>query len=130
MLPVLPALNIFARPLTAYEVSAGYDINRRWLENAKKPDFTLTGVFQPADEKALQLLPEGDRSKGASILHTTCKLAMTDTSESKGQEKRQIFIVDGDEVWRIFKPQNWKSNAGFYRYICVKYLNSKGHTLT
>ena len=127
-LPVLPALDILGRSLTAYEIRSGYDVDRRWLEGEKRPDFILTGVFSPADDKALQHLPEGDRSKGASVLHTTCRLPITDTSEKTGQEAKQVYICDGGEVWRVVKLQNWVANAGFYKYICVKHLNSKGHT--
>lgn len=130
MLPVGPAIDIFAKKLTAYKVKSGYDVNRRWQEGFAQPDFTLTGVFQPADDKALQHLPDGDRSKGASILHTRCKLPITDTSELTGQEKDQLFIKNGGEVWRVVKQQDWKVHGNFYRYICVKYLDSKGHTAT
>jgi hypothetical protein len=125
--PVLPALSMFSRKLTVYIIAGYYDVNKRWIEPAAQPDFTISGVFQAADDKDLQLLPEGDRSKGASILHTKRKLPITDTSQLKGQETKQVFVKDGGEVWRVLKLQDWDSNAGFYRYICVRHLETKGH---
>lgn len=130
MLPVQPAIDIFSRCMKAYKVSSGYDINRRWQEGSPEPDFTLTGVFQPADDKALQFLAEGDRSKGAKVLHTNCKLDITDRSEQTGVEQDQIYIRDGGEVWRVVAPQDWSPYGSFYRYICVRYLDSKGHKPT
>ena len=91
-LPVQPAIDIFSRPLKAYKVESGYDINRRWQEGFVQPDFTLCGIFQSADDKALQFLSEGDRSKGSKILHTNCKLDITDRSQETGVQTTQIYI--------------------------------------
>jgi len=127
-LDLSPVISILGRKLCGYEVKSGYDLNRRWVEGLAQPDFTFCGILQPASDKILKHLPEGDVQAGVKTLHTHEKLEVTNTSESQGQELKQVFIRDNGEIWRVANEQNWDNHSNFYRYTCVKFLDSEAHT--
>lgn len=126
-LPVLPALSIFSLNLTAYEVTGGYDANRRWTESVPSRDFCISGSFQPVTEKELLLLGAGNVSAGDSVLWTTCELKVPDTSESEGQSLAQTFFKENGETWRVLSLMDWNRHTGMRKYICRKFLNHDNH---
>ena len=122
ILPLMPAMNVFASSITVYDL-LGSRIEGRWQETAE-PDRRISGVIQPADERVLSILPEGDRSDGAVLVHTQARLSWYDV-EQGATSNRQTIIRHGGSVWRVVKPQDWTTHTpGIWRYIAIRYLNN------
>ena len=122
MLPLMPAMHLFATSITVYDL-VGERVAGRW-KAAAEPDRTISGVIQPADERVLSVLPEGDRSDGAVLIHTRARLSWYDV-EQGATVNRQTIIRHGGSLWRVVKPQDWTgSTPGLWRYIATRYLNN------
>lgn len=122
ILPLMPAINLFASSITVYDL-VGERVSGRWQQIAE-PDRTISGVIQPADERALSVLPEGDRSDGAVLLHTQARLHWYDV-EQGATSHRQTIIRHGGSLWRVVKPQDWTANTpDLWRYIATRYVNN------
>lgn len=122
ILPLMPAINLFASSITVYDL-VGERVAGRWQQTAE-PERTISGVIQPADERALSVLPEGDRSDGAVLIHTRARLNWYDV-EQGATCNRQTFIRHGGSLWRVVKPQDWSTNTpGIWRYIATRYVNN------
>lgn len=122
ILPVMPAISLFATSITVYDL-VGERVAGRWKATAE-PDRTISGVIQPADDRTLSVLPEGDRSDGAVLIHTRTQLNWYDV-EQGATANRQTIIRYGGSLWRVVKLQDWTgSTAGLRRYIATRYLNN------
>lgn len=122
ILPVMPAISLFATSITVYDL-VGERVAGRWKTTAE-PDRTISGVIQPADDRTLSVLPEGDRSDGAVLIHTSTQLNWYDVEQGV-TTNRQTIIRHGDSLWRVVKPQDWTgSTPGLRRYIATRYVNN------
>lgn len=91
----------------------------RWQQTAE-PERSISGVIQPADERALSLLPEGDRSGGALLIHTHARLSWYDV-EQGATSNRQTLVRYDDSLWRVVKSARL---AGIWRYLAIRYVNN------
>lgn len=121
-LPVLPALAMFSTPVTAYDEVSAEDANRRYT-TTREANRTISGSFQPATDRDLQFLPQGDVSKGVQAFVTTQTLSIKDTSMVDGQVLRQTFLIGDGETWRVTAQARWGRYGGFNRYLCAKHLD-------
>jgi hypothetical protein len=122
ILPLMPALNLFASAVVVFDL-VGERVGGRWRE-LPEPDRRISGAIQPADERTLNVLPEGDRSDGAVLLHTQARLSWYDV-EQGGISNRQTIIRHGGSLWRVLKPQDWTTNTPrVWRYVATRYLNN------
>lgn len=119
-LPVRAALNIFATPVTAFDIT-GSRVDGRWVP-VQEADRKIKAAIQPADDKTVALLPEGAESDGAQILHTSAAVAAYDVTNDS-EETRQTYVRHAGEVWKLWKTQNWALHTagGINRYILTKY---------
>ena len=117
-LPLNPALNLFASRISVYDL-VGERVAGRWQQTAE-PERSISGVIQPADERALSLLPEGDRSGGALLIHTHARLSWYDV-EQGATSNRQTLVRYDDSLWRVVKSARL---AGIWRYLAIRYVNN------
>jgi hypothetical protein len=121
LLPVAVALPLFSHAIVAYDVTGSYDANDRWIE-ATGANYNVHGSFQPATDKDLKLLPEGDVSDGAMTFITQVALGIADVSETSGIQGRQTYLVADGETWRVRAVADWNRHTLTRRYVCTKYF--------
>lgn len=117
-LPLNPALNLFASRVSVYDL-VGERVAGRWQQTAE-PERSISGVIQPADERALSLLPEGDRSSGALLIHTHARLNWYDVEQGATSNRQTLVRYDGS-LWRVV---NSARLAGIWRYLAIRYVNN------
>ena len=117
-LPLNPALNLFASRISVYDL-VGERVAGRWQQTAE-PERSISGVIQPADERALSLLPEGDRSSGALLIHTHARLNWYDVEQGETSNRQTLVRYDGS-LWRVV---NSACTAGIWRYLAIRYVNN------
>lgn len=117
-LPLHPALNLFASRISVYDL-VGERVAGRWQQTAE-PERSISGVIQPADERALSLLPEGDRSGGALLIHTHARLSWYDVEQGATSNRQTLVRYDGS-LWRVV---NSACTAGIWRYLAIRYVNN------
>ena len=121
---LLAALDLHSIPITLVKREGRYDENRRWVEGEESREWCISGSFQPASDKDLKLMPEGDRSGGTYILFTTEKLDVADTSELAGQNPSNTFVKEEDDLWRVMYLMDWNRNTGHRRYVCKRFIDT------
>ena len=117
-LPLHPVLNLFASRISVYDL-VGERVAGRWQQTAE-PERSISGVIQPADERALSLLPEGDRSSGALLIHTHARLSWCDVEQGATSNRQTLVRYDGS-LWRVV---NSARLAGIWRYLAIRYVNN------
>lgn len=118
-LPVRAVLNIFATPIICFDITSE-KVKGRDVTN-QDADRKIKGVIQPADNKAIALLPDGAESDGAQVLHTAAAVSAYDVTNN-GEVKRQTYVRHAGEVWKLWRVQNWAIHTGnINRYILTKY---------
>ncbi len=82
----------------------------------------IPAVVQPATGRDLLRLPEGDRSKGAIIVHT--KRRLRTSLESRGLMADEILYTPGGDAepirYTVATSGDWSIAGGFYRCIALK----------
>ena len=117
-LPLHSALNLFSSRISVYDL-VGERVAGRWQQTAE-PERSISGVIQPADERALSLLPEGDRSSGALLIHTHARLNWYDVEQGATSNRQTLVRYDGS-LWRVV---NSARLAGIWRYLAIRYVNN------
>lgn len=117
-LPLHSALNLFASRISVCDL-VGERVAGRWQQTAE-PERSISGVIQPADERALSLLPEGDRSSGALLIHTHARLNWYDVEQGTTSNRQTLVRYDGS-LWRVV---NSARLAGIWRYLAIRYVNN------
>ena len=117
-LPLHPALNLFASRISVYDL-VGERVAGRWQQTAE-PERSISGVIQPADERALSVLPEGDRSDGAVLIHTRVRLNWYDVEQGATSNRQTLVRYDGS-LWRVVNSAHL---AGIWRYLAIRYVNN------
>lgn len=82
----------------------------------KETELTLKGVIAPADQKALEMLPEADRVSGTISVFTREQLYLTGDSP-EGDYISDIIIHHGQEY--KLQAQMDYSDYGYYQSICT-----------
>ena len=74
-------------------------------EEVTPEKFTATGNIQPAQEEALNLLPEEDRSERVIVIRSTFvfQLGHDDGSEYVQPD----FVIYDDAVWKVERMDHW-----------------------
>lgn len=118
-LPVRSALNIFATQIICFDITSK-KVKGRAVTN-QELDRKIKGVIQPADNKAIVLLPDGAESDGAQVLHTAAVVSAYDVTNT-GTIKTQTYVRHAGEIWKLWRTQDWAIHTGnINRYILTKY---------
>ena len=120
VLPVQGALRLHSRRLTAYETVGSY-VDGRFVEGAPQPNFTFHGSMQPATDKDLAFLPEGNISDGTKVLQTRRELFIADTTQDATVLRQTYVLLDG-ETWRVVAVADWSIHSLIRRYLCTKFF--------
>lgn len=77
-----------------------------------------TGSVQPADQNALQQLPEADRENEVKVFRTSKQPFQNGSSDSTGSILSDTLIYQGDH-YKILKTKDW-SQWGMYVAFATK----------
>lgn len=119
-LPMHCAVQLLACGVSVYDL-VGERVNGHWRAVAQL-DRRISAVVQPADERALQLLAEGDRSLGAVWVHTRARLYGYDV-EQGGTCERQTIVRHGGALWRVCPAYRWRGQP-ITRYLAIRYVDN------
>ena len=120
-LPLVQPLHVLGGPLWVFD-QLGKRVDGHWRVTTE-PKRQIHGIVQPADERTVQLLPEGDRSNGVLLLHTLAPLHAYDVQQS-GIMPRQTFLIHDGGFWRIAPGQDWSCHSRqLHRYLAIRYLD-------
>ena len=78
--------------------------------------FCTRASVQPMNAKELQLLPEGLRNAGATVVYTTCELLTVETSACKTPDR----MVYRGVTYQIHSVEDWFDLGGYYRCVAVR----------
>lgn len=125
-LPLGGAADFFSEKIVVYDVvGTKSDVGGRWVNTAGE-DYTISGVIQTHDEKAIQFDADGSISQGTLMLHTRFNLSAYDLSQD-GQTTLQTFVRYQGDVWRLSRLTNWVNKTQNYNlYYMTKYTNIGG----
>lgn len=84
----------------------------------------ITGIIQPAGDKLTALLPQGARTDGAMVLHTSGSINACDLSGAVGSSGVQTYIRHAGEIWRVWGLQNWTPHSPIKRYLLTKHART------
>lgn len=105
------AIGIFGRIITVYD-TVETTVNHRPVKTAEA-DRNIFGAIQPAGDRDLQILPEGDRTKGAIAVHTKADLSIADSGAN-----RETYIRHLGKVYRVRAVAPWDDQF-FRRYVAT-----------
>jgi hypothetical protein len=113
---------LHSTPFEAYNTTGSHN-GGSWTRVAGAT-YSPVGSIQPAGDKELKVLPEGERSEGAVVLRVLEPMFMEDSKQGV-VEIRQTFVLWNDETWRVKKLAHWSVHTGIYKYVAVKHLARK-----
>lgn len=125
ILPLSPAFSLFASKVVVFDVVQGRDSDGMPIVATPEADRNITGVIQPAGDDTIKLLPEGQQSDGAYILHTPSAIHAA-TNVQGAELERQTFIRHNGNIWKAWNVQNWLPHQKIARYIITRYVNTNG----
>jgi hypothetical protein len=109
--PVLPVISILGRKIVVYDTVETV-VNGR-SSKAPEADRDIFGVIQPTATRDLEILPEGDRTKGAITIHTKAELSIADSGTD-----RETYVRYRGKVYRVAGEGPW-GDHGFRKYIAT-----------
>jgi hypothetical protein len=93
--------------------SSGSFVKGKWVENPQSPlYFEIQGIAYPSTEKELDMVPEGDRIKGAITFISVEEIFVTNTSTPGTSDQ----IEWNGERYKIIAILPWK-DYGYYMSI-------------
>lgn len=125
VLPLNPVLNLFGSSVTVFDVVQGRDSDGIPIDATPSPDRNIFGIIQPAGDKDIRLLPEGQQSDGAYILHTPAPVFAADNVQG-GESNRQTYVRHAGNIWKVWRIQKWNPHQRIARYIITRYVNVNG----
>lgn len=110
-LPVAQAISILGRSIVVFDTVETVVGGR----STKTPeaDRNIFGTIQPTATRDLEILPEGDRTKGAITVHTREQLSIADSGTD-----RETYIRYYGKVYRVSAEGPWNDH-GFRKYIAT-----------
>lgn len=109
--PVLPVISILGRKIAVYDTVETI-VNGRG-KKTPEADRNIFGVIQPAVTRDLEILPEGDRTKGAITIHTKSILYIADAGTD-----RETYVRYRGKIYRVAGEGQWDDH-GFRKYIAT-----------
>lgn len=126
ILPLFPAFNLFASKVVVFDVVQGRDADGIPIDATPEADRNISAVIQPAGDKDVRLLPEGQQSEGAYVMHTAAAVSAADNAQN-AQTQRQTFVRHSGNIWKVQKIQDWTPHQKIARYIITRYVNTNGN---
>lgn len=105
------AIGIFGRTIAVYDIAETV-VNHRAIKTPGA-DYNIFGVIQPAGERDLQILPEGDRTSGAIVVHTKDDLKIADSGSTA-----ESYVRHRGKVYRVRALAPWDDQE-FRRYVAT-----------
>lgn len=125
ILPLNPVLNLFGSTIVAFDVVQGRDSDGIPVVATPEADRKIFGIIQPAGDKDIRMLPEGQQSDGAYILHTPAAVYAADNVQG-AETNRQTFVRHSNNIWKVWRIQDWTPHQKIARYIITRYVNLNG----
>lgn len=105
----------FCQTITVIKHSNGRYENGIYIEDEE--ELTMVGVVSATDEKELQQIPEGDRTKSTKTIHVTEELTLSEGNSSK--KRSSDLIKYNGNIYRIISLQD-ASDYGYYKAIVTR----------
>lgn len=112
-LPLGVPMSLFASALTVYDETNTRNARGEGSRTVSESR-TISGVIQPAGDRALRLLPQGAVPDGAMVLHTAAPV-------HTGEGATQTYLQHAGQVWRVWAVQAWAPHTTIGRYLCTRH---------
>ena len=102
-------MSSFRKPITVVgrKASGSYGDDGNYVDGAQGGNFTIMASVQPAPRKALQALPEGERTSAAYLLYTDTLLLISNPTTGRGSD----FVVIDGETYKVAGCAPWQNNV-------------------
>lgn len=119
-LPISGALNVFGSRIQVFDETNTRNARGEGVRTVSV-NRLIRGIIQPAGDKLTALLPQGSRTDGAVVLHTSAPVTACDLSGAVGASGVQTYVRHAGEIWRVWGLQNWAPHSNIKRYLCTKH---------
>lgn len=109
-------INDFAEDVQVEQPNTGAYVNGTWTPDAAPQAVTIRMSVQPATDKDLQILPEGERTRRVLKGYTVTPL---DTAEEPEVKRGDVILYDNTR-FEVHHVERWIGDLSHYKVLMVE----------
>lgn len=106
----------FATEYTIYRSTGGEFGAGGWQEGTPE-QIVVVGVALPANQREVQMVPEGDRVKGGMVFYSTVPFAFSHSDDPKGTSDKVLYK---GEYYKLYQGLDRGDLGGYYKAIGMR----------